>query len=110
MLQLSKIPAAGSFLLVLAACSSPADRFRFEVSVASALVEESVDGRVLLLISRSDDVEPRFQRLRGLISAPQADKGHATSSSVAGIAAIFIDKIRPPRTTCAIASTTSQSN
>ena len=70
MLQRSRVSAAGAFLLVLAACSSPADRFRFEVSVAAGLVEGSVDGRVLLLISRSDDVEPRFQRLRGPSAIP----------------------------------------
>ncbi len=70
MLQRSKVSAAGAFLFVLAACSSPADRFRFEVSVAADLVEESVDGRVLLLISRSDDVELRFQRLRGPSAIP----------------------------------------
>ncbi len=70
MLQLSKVSAAGALLLVLAACSPPADRFRFEVSVAADLVEESVDGRVLLLISRSDDVETRFQRLRGPSAIP----------------------------------------
>jgi hypothetical protein len=70
MLQLPKVSAAGAFFLVVAACSSPADRFRFEISVATDLVEQSVDGRVLLLISRSDDIEPRFQRLRGLSAIP----------------------------------------
>lgn len=57
-------------LLALVACTTPADRFRFEVSIADDLVEEPVDGRVVLLVARSDEVEPRFQRLRGLSAIP----------------------------------------
>ncbi len=44
--------------------------FRFEIAVGTEARPEPVDGRVILLISTSNEVEPRFQRLRSL-SAPQ---------------------------------------
>jgi hypothetical protein len=41
---------------------------RFEVVVSEDVRSDPVDGRVLLLVSRSSDPEPRFQRLRGLMA------------------------------------------
>ena len=40
--------------------------FRFEISVAPDLRSEPVDGRIILLISTSNEPEPRLQRLRSL--------------------------------------------
>lgn len=42
--------------------------FRFEIAVSPSVSSTAVDGRVLLLVSRQDDPEPRFQRLRSLSS------------------------------------------
>ena len=44
--------------------------FRFEIAVGPEARPEPVDGRVILLVSTSNEVEPRFQRLRSLY-APQ---------------------------------------
>jgi hypothetical protein len=48
----------------------PAAVFRFEISVAPELAPAPLDGRVLLIISRGDTQEPRFQVGRGLTSEP----------------------------------------
>ncbi len=62
--------AVALLALSLTSFGRPADGFRFEVSVSPDLIEEPVDGRVLLLLSRSGDPEPRFQRLRGRSAIP----------------------------------------
>ena len=53
--------ALGS-LSLLAGCSSPGGtRLRFEVMVPESVRSEPVTGRVFVMISRSDQREPRFQ-------------------------------------------------
>src|SRR6516164_7709134 len=44
--------------------------FRFEVSIAPELSAEPLDGRVLLIVARGGNDEPRFQVGRGLNSEP----------------------------------------
>ena len=44
--------------------------FRFEIAVGPEAQPEPVDGRIILIISTSNEVEPRLQRLRSL-AAPQ---------------------------------------
>ena len=46
--------------------SAPVPGFRFEIVVPIEMADGPVDGRILLLVSESDDPEPRFQRLRSL--------------------------------------------
>ncbi len=43
-----------------------AQELRFEVTIPDGMSDGPVDGRILLLVSHSDDPEPRFQRLRSL--------------------------------------------
>ncbi len=47
-------------------CGAAAPGFRFEIIVPIEMADGPVDGRILLLVSESDDPEPRFQRLRSL--------------------------------------------
>jgi enterochelin esterase-like enzyme len=47
-----------------APANAPVDGFRFEIRIADGLQTEPVDGRVILLVSRTGTVEPRLQRLR----------------------------------------------
>jgi hypothetical protein len=58
------------FLALLPACGQPASDteeggLRFEISISSELETGPVDGRVLLLVSTTEDPEPRFQSLWG---------------------------------------------
>ncbi len=58
--HISKLVA--SFVLLLSAVScDPTSRLTFSISVADGLVDESKDGRLLLLLSTDDSSEPRFQ-------------------------------------------------
>jgi len=58
-------------LPTLNACTSPpggGNGFRFEVTAAEGLIDQPVDGRLILLISRDSVPEPRFQRLRSTMA------------------------------------------
>jgi hypothetical protein len=44
--------------------------WRFEITVPASVQSTAVDGRVLLVIARTNDPEPRFQSGRGLESQP----------------------------------------
>jgi len=65
-------PTALSLLALVLACGSPPtpgdspgdSDLRFEISLSPELGAEPLDGRVLLLISTTDNPEPRFQGLR----------------------------------------------
>ena len=57
---------SGSLLAIVLACggtTAPSD-LRFEVSLSPELEVGPLDGRVILLISTTDETEPRFQSLR----------------------------------------------
>ena len=49
------------FLLFIGSCSPPDKSTIYSIKIADELIEAPIDGRVLLLISTSDDAEPRFQ-------------------------------------------------
>jgi len=60
-------PLLAALLLALAGVSSCAPSGggpRFEVVVGDGLIDEPLDGRILLLVSRDSTPEPRFQQLR----------------------------------------------
>jgi len=48
----------------------PSSEFRFEISIAPGLTPVPIDGRMLLIVSRDETREPRFQTGRGLESQP----------------------------------------
>ena len=59
----------GALVIVgMLSCGDGTPGFRFEVVVPGDLASAPVDGRVLLLVSTTDDPEPRLQRLRSLDS------------------------------------------
>ena len=47
-------------------CNISPAAFHFEIVVPPEVAEGPLDGRILLLVSNSDEPEPRFQRLRSL--------------------------------------------
>jgi hypothetical protein len=56
------LPVAGSFLSAKAELKNgPASRLRFAISFPATATKDSLDGRLLLLISTSDAKEPRLQ-------------------------------------------------
>ena len=59
------LPAAVLIVGTLSCGGGPSD-LRFEVVVPGDMAAQPVDGRVLLLVSSTDDPEPRLQRLRSL--------------------------------------------
>jgi len=63
-----KQPLAALSSVMLLSSSVAMAEVRFEVDVAKSVSASSLDGRVLLLISKTDEPEPRFQRLRSLDS------------------------------------------
>ncbi len=67
--SLTRTPVLGLALLLAASCAAPAGTdqapVRFEISVAPELASGPLDGRVLLVISPTNDPEPRFQGLWG---------------------------------------------
>src|SRR5437867_2077169 len=69
-LALAVSTAAALTLATPAAHQPPVSVFRFEISVAPELAPAPLDGRVLLIMSRGDAQEPRFQVGRGLNSEP----------------------------------------
>ena len=56
----------GSLLATVLACGGPTppSDLRFEISLSPELEVGALDGRVILLISTTDETEPRFQSLR----------------------------------------------
>src|SRR5262249_47589747 len=48
----------------------PSSELRFEISIAPGLTSAPIDGRMLLIVSRDETREPRFQTGRGLESQP----------------------------------------
>jgi len=66
--RMIRLPALLLLLGVLS-CGAPSptdSNLQFEVAISPDLGTEPLDGRVLLLISTTDDAEPRFQSLRSL--------------------------------------------
>jgi hypothetical protein len=57
---------APAFILSAEAKGTETAGFRFEISVAPDLRSEPVDGRIILIVSTSNEQEPRFQRMRSL--------------------------------------------
>lgn len=55
-----------AFLIFGCSTSSEKSKYIFEISFTSALSEENIDGRLLLMISNNNDKEPRFQINDGL--------------------------------------------
>ncbi len=58
--------------LALSACTSPEvpDQTSISVGFSAAASEEALDGRVIVILTRNDDEEPRFQ-VRPGVNAPQ---------------------------------------
>jgi enterochelin esterase-like enzyme len=68
---LLSLASAASFVAATTRAQQPAkSAFRIEVSVAPELAPAPLDGRLLLIVSRGGDQEPRFQVGRGLTSEP----------------------------------------
>ena len=47
-------------------CGGGSPEFHFEVVVPTGMADGPVDGRILVIVSESDEPEPRFQRMRSL--------------------------------------------
>ena len=68
---LISLASAASFVAATTRAQQPdTSVFRIEVSVAPELAPAPLDGRLLLIVSRGGDQEPRFQVGRGLTSEP----------------------------------------
>lgn len=64
-----RLTAALAALLVFLSAGAEA-AFRFEVSYPASLEQGPLDGRVLLVVAKANEREPRFQVGRGLRSQP----------------------------------------
>lgn len=65
-MRLKRLLACGAAALL---CAVPAQAEEFEVKLGAGMPQKSYDGRVILIFSKDDGSEPRFQVQRGFDSA-----------------------------------------